>query len=112
MQTTFAQHNQLVVRIAKLKIDPEKLNEYQAALKEEIEASVKYEPGVLSLNAVADRNKSNEITILEIYASEEAYRKHLETPHFKKYKTGTLNFVQSLELVETDPIILKSKFTN
>ena len=36
--------------------------------------------------------------------------KHLETPHFKKYKTETAGMVKSLTLVETEPILLGTKF--
>lgn len=41
----------------------------------------------------------------EIYKNEEAYKTHLLTPHFLKYKIGTAKMVKSLELVETDPLI-------
>ncbi len=34
----------------------------------------------------------------------DAYKAHIETPHFKKYKTGTEAMVKSLKLVETDPV--------
>jgi quinol monooxygenase YgiN len=104
-----AQDSQLIVRLAKLKIDSAQLEPYKSALKEEIETSIRVEPGVLSLNAVADKNNPAEITILEIYLDDNAYRKHLETPHFKKYKTTTKNMVKSLELIETTPILLKTK---
>ena len=104
-----AQDSKLVVRIARLKIEAPQLEEYKSALKEEIETSIRIEPGVLTLNAVADSNNPTEITILEIYLDNDAYKKHLETPHFKKYKTATKNMVKSLELVETTPILLRSK---
>ena len=104
-----AQDKNLVVRIAKLQIDSTELEAYKAALKEEIEASVRIEPGVLSLQAVAEKNRPTHITILEIYANADAYRSHLETPHFKKYKSTTLKMVKSLELVETDPVALGTK---
>jgi quinol monooxygenase YgiN len=38
-----------------------------------------------------------------------AYKAHLETPHFKKYKTTTQGMVKSLKLAETEPIILGTK---
>ena len=99
----------LMVRLAKLEIDPVHLDAYKAALKEEIETSIRVEPGVLALNAVADKDKPTRITILEIYANVEAYKAHIETPHFKKYKVGTQHMVKSLELVEVDPILLGAK---
>ena len=108
-ENTFAQDTNLVVRIAKLKIDSAQLESYKAALKEEIEASIHIEKGVLTLNAVADKNNPTHITVFEIYANQEAYKAHIETPHFKKYKTATKEMVKSLELMDTVPIALKSK---
>ena len=104
-----AQDSKLVVRLARLKIDAAQLEDYKIALKEEIETSIRVEPGVLTLNAVADKNNPTDITILEIYLDEESYRKHLETPHFKKYKTTTKDMVKSLELTETTPVLLGTK---
>jgi 4-carboxymuconolactone decarboxylase len=98
-----------VVRVAKLKIDAAQLENYKAALKEEIETSVRVEPGVLALYAVSEKDKPTHITVFEIYADTNAYTAHLETPHFKKYKTTTQEMVKSLELVETVPIFLGAK---
>ena len=94
-----------MVRLAKLTIDARQLENYKAALKEEIEASVRLEPGVLTLYAVSEKNNPTHITILEIYADSSAYKSHLQTPHFIKYKTATKDMVKALELVETDPLI-------
>ena len=98
-----------VVRIARLQIDPNKVEQYKAMLKEEIEAAVRIEPGVLSLYAVADKNNPAQITVFEIYASDAAYRSHILTPHFLKYKTSTKEMVKSLELSENEPIWLGTK---
>lgn len=99
------QETRQMVRLAKLVIDSTHLVSYNAFLKEEIETSVKVEPGVLVLYAVAEKSRPTEITILEIYANEEAYRAHLQTPHFLKYKTGTRDMVKSMELAEVIPLI-------
>ena len=93
------------MRLAKLVIDPAHLEAYRAALKEEIEASVRLERGVLALYAVGEKDNPTRITIIELYADDASYRAHLETPHFKKYKEGTLHMVKSLELTEVDPIL-------
>ena len=94
-----------LVRLAKLEIYPAQLEAYQAALKEEIEASLRMEPGVLTLYPMAEKDHPTRITLLEIYASQEAYQAHLKTPHFLKYKNGTKEMVKSLELVETVPLL-------
>ncbi|WP_421894949.1 putative quinol monooxygenase [Marinoscillum sp.] len=97
------------VRLARLVIDSTQLDEYKALLKEGIEASVRLEPGVLTLYAVSEKEKPNHFTILEIYASESAYQAHIQTEHFLKYKNGTLSMVQSLELIETNPLVPQMK---
>ena len=63
------------------------------------------ESGVLTLYATAEKERPNYIAILEIYANEDAYRSHIQTPHFLKYKEGTLHMVQELELIDTTPLI-------
>ena len=93
------------VRLAKVEVDADQLEKYKVLLKEEIEASIQKEPGVLTLYAVFEKERPTHLTILEIYANEEAYQLHLKTPHFLKYKNGTANMVKGLELVETDPLI-------
>lgn len=94
-----------LVRLSKITVDPDRLDDYNAFLKEEIEASMRLEPGVLALYATAEKEAPHKVTILEIYADLEAYEKHLETPHFQKYKQGTLKMVKKLELVDTTPLI-------
>ena len=98
-----------IVRLARLQIDPAQLESYRAALTQEIATSVRVEPGVIALNAVVEKHDPTRITILEIYSNKEAYEAHLQTPHFKEYKTSTLHMVRSLELVEVEPVFLGTK---
>jgi quinol monooxygenase YgiN len=100
----FAQQKIQMVRLAKIQIDPAHLEQYNAALKEQMSTAVKLEPGVLTYYAVADKNNPAHITILEIYADTTAYQSHIQTPHFKKYKAAVQNMVKSLELVDVDLI--------
>jgi 4-carboxymuconolactone decarboxylase len=83
---------------------PGYLEEYAALLKEEAEASVRLEPGVISIFPMFQKDNPTEIRILEIYASQEAYEAHLQTPHFKKYKTMTLEMVKSLKVIDMEPL--------
>lgn len=109
LQTVSAQTNGQMVRLAKLVIDSTHLESYKNFLKEEIETSVRLEPGVLTLYAIAEKDRPTHITILEIYADSVAYRAHLQTAHFLKYKNGTKNMVRSLQLVETVPLVPEMK---
>ena len=94
-----------LVRLSKITVDPAQLDAYNAFLKEEIEASMRLEPGVLTLYATAEKDNPYKMTILEIYADRAAYESHLKTPHFQKYKQGTLSMVKELELVDVKPLI-------
>ena len=94
-----------LVRLSKISVDPAQLDAYNTYLKEEIEASMRLEPGVLTLYATAEKDAPHKVTILEIYASRAAYESHLQTPHFQKYKQGTLRMVQELELTDVKPLI-------
>ena len=94
-----------LVRLSKITVDPTRLDAYNAFLKEEIEASMRLEPGVLTLYATAEKDALHRVTILEIYADRAAYESRLQTPHFQKYKQGTLEMVQQLELVDVTPLI-------
>jgi quinol monooxygenase YgiN len=102
---TLAQNKKQMVRLAKIVIDSSRLEEYKAILKEEAEKSIAAEPGVLTLYAVSEKENPTHFTILEIYADSAAYKAHLQTSHFLRYKTGTKDMVKSLELVETVPLI-------
>ena len=104
-----AQSDGQMVRLAKLEIDPAQLDAYKSALKEEIEASVALEPGVLTLYAVSEKDWPTHFTILEIYASRAAYESHIKTPHFLKYKKGTEKMVKSLELADSVPLVPSMK---
>lgn len=105
LQVAIAQEKGQMVRLAKLVIDSTQLEHYKTLLQEEIETSLQVEPGVLTLYAVSEKEKPTHITILEIYKDVDAYKAHVKTPHFIKYKTGTQDMVKSLELVETVPLV-------
>jgi quinol monooxygenase YgiN len=104
-----AQAPKPMVRIAELEIDPAQLGAYKAMLAEEVEASVRLEPGVLMLHAVSINDNPAHIRLLEVYASQRAYEAHLKSPQFVKYKLGTAPMVKSLRLVSTTPIKLCAK---
>jgi quinol monooxygenase YgiN len=110
---TVAQHSKQLVRIAVIEVDTAQLDRYNEFLKEEIEASIRLEPGVITLYGVAEKENPERVTLFETYADSSMYKSHLATPHFQKYKQGTREMVKHLELIETQPIlyIRKSELT-
>jgi quinol monooxygenase YgiN len=100
---------QPLVRLAELEIDPAQLDDYKAALKEEIAASIQMEPGVLKLYAVSVKDHPNQIRLFEMYRDQASYQAHLSAPHFKRYKQATQHMIRSLALIETEPLLLGSR---
>ncbi len=83
-----------VIRIAELEIDPAQMAAYSAAVKEEMEESIRVEPGVLALYAVSIKGQPNHLQILRdvcrpgrlrgppgIAAFQEIRRDHQEHDH-------------------------------
>jgi quinol monooxygenase YgiN len=104
-----AQQKNQMIRIAKIQVDPAQLEQYNKVLKEQMTTAVSVEPGVLTYYAVADKNDPSHITILEIYADTAAYKSHIETAHFKKYKETVQHMVKSLELEDVNLIGVAKK---
>ena len=100
-----------LVRVAELEIDPAQLEAYKVAVTEEIEESIRVEPGVLALYAVALKAKPNQLRFFEVYADEAAYRNHIASPHFRKYVEATKSMITSRTLIEAQSPILAAKPT-
>lgn len=93
-----------IVRLSKIEVYPQYLDEYLKFATEVGSVSLQTEPGVLTMYAVAEKDNPCKITILETYASQDAYKKHIASDHFQKYKKGTLHMIKSLELVDQMPL--------
>ncbi|RVO78125.1 putative quinol monooxygenase [Sinorhizobium medicae] len=98
-----------VIRIAELEIDPAQMAAYSAAVKEEMEESIRVEPGVLALYAVSIKGQPNHLRFFEMYADQAAYEAHRESPHFRKYVETTKSMITSRKLFETDNFQLSAK---
>ena len=93
-----------IFRIAEIEVKPEYLDAYLAAAADVGATSVREEPGVLCIFPMQDAEKPASIRIVEIYRDEAAYKSHLATPHFLRYKTGTPHMIESLRLAPMRPL--------
>lgn len=93
-----------IVRLSVIEVDPQYIDEYNRYAAEVGEVSLRTEPGVLTMYAVAEKDNPCKITILETYASRSAYDKHIASAHFQKYKQCTLKMVKSLSLNDQKPL--------
>ena len=101
-----------IVRLSKIEVYPQYLDEYMKYATEVGETSLRTEPGVLTMYAVGEKENPCKITILETYASREAYDKHVASAHFQKYKQATLHMVKSLELTDQTPLNTANRINN
>ena len=101
-----------IVRLSKIEVYPQYLNEYMQYAVEVGEISLRTEPGVLTMYAVQDKENPCLVTILETYVSQAAYRSHVASAHFQKYKQGTLHMVKSLQLCDQTPLNSANKIDN
>ena len=101
-----------IVRLSKIEVYPQYLGAYMKYATEVGEVSLRTEPGVLTMYAVGEKENPCKVTILETYASKEAYEKHIASEHFQKYKQGTLHMVKSLVLSDQMPLNPVNQITN
>lgn len=101
-----------IVRLSKIEVYPEHLDEYMEYATEVGEVSLRTEPGVLTMYAVSEKENPCRITILETYVSQAAYESHIVSEHFRKYKQGTLHMVKSLVLSDQTPLNPTNRINN
>ena len=101
-----------IVRLSKIEVYPECLEEYMKYATEVGEVSLRTEPGVLTMYAVSEKENPGRITILETYASQEAYKSNIASEHFQKYKQGTLLMVKTLVLSDQMPLNPANRINN
>lgn len=112
MCNKFSMSNTGIVRLSRVEVYPEHLDEYIQYATEVGEISLRTEPGVLTMYAVQQKDAPHIVTILETYASKEAYNQHIASTHFQKYKQGTLHMVKRLELLDQEELNPKNKIKN
>ena len=101
-----------IVRLSKIEVYPQYLDEYIKYAVKVGDVSLRTEPGVLTMYALQDKENPCLVTILEIYSSKDAYERHIASAHFQKYKQGTLHMVKSLVLSDQTPLNPANKINN
>lgn len=101
-----------IVRLSKIEVYPQYLDEYMEFAVEVGTKPLRTEPGVLTMYAIHGKENPCIITILETYSSDEAYQSHVASEHFQKYKQGTQHMVKNLELCDQTPLNSDNIITN
>lgn len=93
-----------MVSIAKIIVNPYRLEEYKRILKEEVIESLRLEEDVYVLYPVWDKEHPNIFTIVEVYKDMDAYNRHCQSPQLLKYFEDTKDLVLNLEIRESVPM--------
>lgn len=97
--------NNLVI----VEVKPELQTEFKNIVMPEMAESLKVEKGVLAMYAATDSQTPNRWYFYEIYASEEAYQLHRQTPHFRDYLRQTAHMSVSKDAIPVKPVFLRNK---
>jgi len=98
-----------VVRLAELEVDAAQVEAFRAAAREHVQAALAAERGLLVMHAVAEKDDPACIRVLEIYVDEQAYRSHLQAPHFERFRSSTQGLIRQRRLHDATPVLLGAK---
>ncbi len=76
---------------------------------EKLAPTVAKEDGTYALYGAIEKNNPNLLRLLEIYASDEAYRIHSTSPAFQKYRAERLPILAGLKILPVNAIALEQK---
>lgn len=98
-----------VVHMSELRIDAAQAQAFDAAGRHNMLHSLREEPGVLAMHAVASLDRPGVVYMFEVYSGEAAYKHHVETMHYKGFVDTTWSWVGSQQSIATEPVFLVEK---
>ncbi len=72
--------------MVQVQVDPERREEFLAAITANAEASVRDEPGCLRFDVSEVESDDNRFIFYELYADAEAFEAHRAAPHFRTWR--------------------------
>ena len=94
------QDNEKFVRLVKIKVDDNRVEEYIPILKKQMNTAITEEQGVLNYHVVNEKENPSNFTLIEIYKDTLSYKYHIKTKHFLEYKNAVKEMVLNLELID------------
>jgi autoinducer 2-degrading protein len=80
-----------------IKIKPEHLDKFMAAIMVNGKAARETEPGCRGFEISVDPEDKTHVLLYETYDDEAAFQAHQQTPHFKKYLETAVPWLESRE---------------
>jgi autoinducer 2-degrading protein len=72
--------------IVKVKVKPDKREQFLAAIEDDSICSVRDEPGCVRFDVLQDQNDTDTYYFYEVYKDEAGFKAHTETPHLKRWR--------------------------
>ena len=82
-----------VVRWVEVRLKPQTVEAFRRIVVDEMAQSMAKEPGVLAMYAATRAGQPEAWYFIELYADEQAYEAHRQTPHFQAYLRDTEQMV-------------------
>lgn len=98
-----------VVHLFHLGVDEKNHDTFYQIGVENFQTSYKEEAGTLAMYASSLRENPLEYKVFEVYADEEAYQKHRNSPHFKDYVEQVGSKLTKREVFEVEALFLEEK---
>lgn len=80
-----------------LRIRPEHVDAFMQHAIANGKAARESEPGCKTFDLLVDPQDATRVMLYEVYADEQAFEAHQQTPHFKKYLETALQWLDSRE---------------
>ena len=98
--TTHAQKalNSYVMRLVKVEVKKGNEEAFAHSVKKEITTSIASEPGMEIMMSGTNKENPNEWYFVEVYANDQAYDNHVQTPHYEEYIVETDGMVERRDI--------------
>ncbi|HEM3633146.1 putative quinol monooxygenase [Streptococcus suis] len=98
-----------VVHLFHLGVDEKNRDSFYQVGVENFQTSYEEEVGTLAMYASSLKENQLEYKVFEVYADEEAYQKHRNSPHFKAYVEQVGSKLTKREVFEVEALFLEEK---
>lgn len=98
-----------ILRMVQVTLNPDAVQAFRRIVVDEMKQAMAKEPGVLAMYAASKKGQADTWYFVEMYADENAYATHRQTPHFQTYLKETASMVADKTMMEMDTRILFNK---
>ncbi|MDH0335044.1 putative quinol monooxygenase [Metapseudomonas otitidis] len=92
--------------LLKTQLKPGSLEAFMEAMRINVAASVRDEPGCLVFDVLRDRSDPDRVWLYEVYTDEAAFEAHMRTPHFLASRPLVEPLILRQDCIEADALAL------